>query len=304
MNQSVTSQHPVNNPGFSHSPGATIVWDEMGGTGARPETVLRMVLDRVKHLQSLLPCEENIRIIESLQQALHWEQVRNEARAAQGVQGTLNPHISATETSETPEESTPQQPTADVHYVHQPPNPELEVREHPHPLDIAIPTQDGRFIPQSVIASIENQGIPYRLWISTKYSNGEYAMARNHTKDLALQGTSPYILMTDNDIVFPNGAFEAMITWLEENPDFGMVAISKHGDPDPGKTEGVIESFHIDAGPCMFRRSVYEKFTYTNKGQRCECGAMSIALREEHNVRIGFLRGWTVQHMQNTRLTP
>lgn len=342
MNQPIHSSHPTDAPGFSHSPGASIIWSEQGD-GARPETILRMVLERVEHLQNQLPCEENEQVIQHLHEALHWEQVRNESRAAQGVQGTPEPHVSEIPKFEElpadeqpPPESAPpppepqqsEPPPPPPEQAHQPPNPDLEVtEEHTHPLDIAMPNQDGRFIPQAVLRGIEAQGIPYRLWVSTTFSNGEYAAARNHVKDFALQGNSPYILMTDNDLIFPPGAFQAMIMWLEQNPDFGMIAISKHGDPAPGNPNSVVEPGHIDAGPCMFRRDVYEKFTYSNKGGLCECGAMTNTLREdltrdEHGqvlripediprdsvspdkigVRCGFLTGWEVQHMRNTRL--
>lgn len=292
MQQQFTSQHSADSPGFARSDGATIIWDEMNG-GARPETILQMVVERVQFLQSQLPCEENDHILASLTQALHWEEVRNQRRASQGVQGTLQPHA--------PQDETPNE--ADANPNHPPPNPELVADEHPNPLDIAMPLQDGRYLPQPVLASIEAQGIPYRLWTSTQFSNGEYAAARNHVKTLALQGNAPYILMTDNDLVFPPGAFEAMVMWLEEHSDFGAIALSKHGNPDETSTNQAVEPAHVDAGPVMFRREVLQQFQYSNEGGVCECQAMCNTLRDSLGVRIGFLTGWNVQHIHNTRLS-
>ena len=304
MNQPVHSNHPSGAPGYSHGEGFSIVWDEAHG-GARPETVLHAVLERVQFLQEQLPCDENTHILTALHEVLHWEQVRNERRIAQGVQGTEQAHVSEDASEDNSEEEEEEEIETAQHPVHPTMPEELAVEEHPHPLDIAIPQQDGRYLPQAVLRSIEEQNIPYRIWISTKFSNGEFADARNNVKDMALQGSSPYVLMTDNDIVFQPGDFEAMILWLEHNPDFGMIGISKHGDPAPSEPNSVVEPTHVDAGPCMFRRDVFEKFEYSNDiptGTTCECAAMCYTLRNDLGVRCGFLTGRFVRHIQNTRL--
>lgn len=295
--QQIFSRNPAGEPGSSHSAGAAIIWDEVNG-GARPETVLRMVMERVQFLQSQLPCEENEHILEHLRQAIHWEELRNQRRSEQGVQGTHQPHVS--QEGDPMQEPTP--PDSNANPNHPPLNSEMAVDEHPNPLDIAMPLQDGRYLPQTVLASIEAQNIPYRLWTSTQFSNGEYAAARNHVKDLALQGKSPYILMTDNDLVFPAGAFEAMLMWLEGHSDFGAIALSKHAHPDDPQATEVVEPTHVDAGPVMFRREVYEQVQYSNDGGLCECQAMCNTLRDKLGVRIGFLSGFKVLHIHETRL--
>ena len=71
--------------------GIAIHWDEMGD-GARPERVLQLVLSRIETLHTALPCGENEHILQHLKEALRWEEVRNERRRAQGVQGTWQPH--------------------------------------------------------------------------------------------------------------------------------------------------------------------------------------------------------------------
>ena len=301
MNQAITSSHQHGAPGISHSDGATIIWNEASG-GARPLTVLQMLLDRVEFLQTELPCEENEHTLAALREALHWQNVRNEARLASGVQGTLTPHQGETEVDPAVTEEQPppvEEPTPNPSH---PPMPdELVVEEHPNPLHIAIPQQEGRYLSQAVLQSIEAQGIPYRIWISTTFSNGEFAHARNNVKTFALSGESPYILMTDNDLVFQPGDFEAMIQFLEDHPDFGAIALSKHGDPDPLNPEGFVEPTHVDSGPVMFRRSVYEDFAYDNKDNQCECATACDTLRNDKNVRIGFLTGRSVYHILDTR---
>lgn len=339
----------------AHGRGYSIIWGE-NDAGARPEDVLRAVLLRVKHLQNGdLKCAENSEIIDALEHALDYEELRTKRRVEQGVKGTAVNHRSDDYTlsmqgttlkarlavDDTPavgsfvqlaeDDSEPPLPPANpeptpppIHHeppVHQEPPDELSVDEHPHPLDIAFPLQEKRFIPQAVVASIDRQGIPYRLWTSTTYSNGEFALARNNVKDMALKGTSPYILMTDNDLVFGDGDFEAMISFLEAHQDFGAIAISKHGDPDPSQAQEVVEPGHVDAGPVMFRRTTLtepylyqdpehpdaepteERFTYDNKHGLCECGAMTKRITEEMGLRIGFLTGRAVKHIGNTMLS-
>ena len=93
----------------------------------------------------------------------------------------------------------------------------------------------------------------------------------------------------------------AMVNWLEEHPDFGAIALSKHGSPDATQPNGVLEPPHVDAGPVMFRREVFQNLTYQNRGS-CECSAMTEDVRAQ-GYRIGFLTSWHVQHQANTRLS-
>ena len=71
--------------------GIVIHWDEMGGS-ARPERVLQLALARIETLHAALPCGENEHVMRHLKEALRWEELRNERRRAQGVQGTWQPH--------------------------------------------------------------------------------------------------------------------------------------------------------------------------------------------------------------------
>ena len=65
-----------------------IDWNEAEPGGIRPEYVLKTTLNRILYLQEQVPCRENTEIIYHLRQALLWEEIRNSARADQGVTGT------------------------------------------------------------------------------------------------------------------------------------------------------------------------------------------------------------------------
>ena len=80
----------------STSHGVVIAWESIKDNrdGARPETVIEMVLERVMQLQEILPCEENEKIIHHLCEAISWEELRNRRRIQQDVQGTLQEHKS------------------------------------------------------------------------------------------------------------------------------------------------------------------------------------------------------------------
>ena len=219
-------------------------------------------------------------------------------------------HIDVNNISWTPQESAPA-PTPDAP-VHAPKPAELAVEEHHCPLTVGFPCAEGRYIPQAVLTSFESQGIPYRLITSTKYSNGETAAMRNNIRQLCLLTDSPYIMVTDNDLTIPNGAWRAMVEFLEANPDFGAIAISKHGDPAPEAPGSVVESEHVDAGPVMWRREVLEVLDYTNRADPlsleddgkncCECAGSVNALRQVLGLRIGFLAGFTCHHFHDTQL--
>lgn len=84
-----------------HAPGyfAQLIFQRGDGTkpeenGVTTEAVLAAVLHRLEHLDSLLPCAENVTAISHLQQALFALEARQNARAEQGVLGTNLPHDS------------------------------------------------------------------------------------------------------------------------------------------------------------------------------------------------------------------
>lgn len=84
-----------------HAPGyfAQLIFQRGDGSkpeenGVTTEAVLAAVLHRLEHLDSLLPCPENVSAISHIQQALFALEARQNARAEQGVLGTNLPHQS------------------------------------------------------------------------------------------------------------------------------------------------------------------------------------------------------------------
>ena len=309
----MNSYHPQGLPGYAHGYGYSITWGE-SGDGARPEEVLRAVLERIQFLQNMLPCDENLEIIKHLNQAMDWEETRNRRRKEQGVHGIDAPHISTE--AQHGEHPAPPAHEETAHVVHQPKPAELALEEHPCPLAVAMPCQENRYIPEPVMRSMIEQEIPFRLWVSTTYSNNETAAMRQNVADMALQSNSPYILTADNDLAFPPGCWQAMLEFMEANPDFAMIGVSKHGDPDSSRPGMAVESPHVDAAPCCFRREVLVHAKYSN-AQGCECASMVHTLRHMHREtfepiesdndlhmgwKCGFLAGWSVKHFHNTRL--
>lgn len=61
------------------------------GSGTTNEEVLSMLIDRVSHLQSGLPCKENAMAITKLEEALLWLNSRTADRRARGVWKTEKP---------------------------------------------------------------------------------------------------------------------------------------------------------------------------------------------------------------------
>lgn len=173
---------------------------------------------------------------------------------------------------------------------------DLEYKEDEEPfLDVLMPVQEGRFIHSEVMRSLCNQNVKMRLWTSTLVSNGDTASARNQVKQY---GQSDYILMTDNDLVLPDDAVERMVRFLDNQSDFGAIALSKKHIPDPALGEVEVLT-HIDAGPVMWRKEVFDKITYQFRGS-CECMASCEDIRAL-GYEIGFLTGIYAKHIVDTR---
>lgn len=173
---------------------------------------------------------------------------------------------------------------------------DLEYKEDEKPfLDVLMPVQEGRFIHLEVMRSLCNQNVKMRLWMSTLVSNGDTASARNQVKQY---GQSDYILMTDNDLVLPDDAVERMTNFLDKQSDFGAVALSKKHIPDTALGEVEVLG-HIDAGPVMWRKEVFDKITYQFRGS-CECMASCEDIRAL-GYEIGFLTGTYAKHIVDTR---
>ena len=166
-------------------------------------------------------------------------------------------------------------------------------------LDILMVCSPDRFLPQIVVDSLLIQNIPLRIFFSNVSGDGA-ASARNYIKSLwqTQDDKSPFVLMTDNDIIFPEGSLQAMLDFLEIHPDFGAIALHRDKVPECSDTN-VLESSHVNAGPVLFRPEVYEQITYHNNNG-CECQGMSDNIRELGR-RIGYLGDWKYDHIDETR---
>ena len=162
-------------------------------------------------------------------------------------------------------------------------------------LDVLMVCSPDRYIPQLVMDHLLIQNIPMRFFISNVKGDGA-ASARNFVKQTwePAPDKSEYALMTDNDILMPEGSIQAMITFMDQNSDFG--AISLHRKDTPHET---IEPNHVNAGPVLFRLEPYCEITYHNN-DGCECQGQSNDIRNL-DYRIGYLGGYQYQHIENTR---
>jgi hypothetical protein len=173
------------------------------------------------------------------------------------------------------------------------------------PLDVLMPTKEGRFIPQSVLEGLLGQQLPFRLWVSTTVSDGDYAKARNHIKQRA--HSHPYVLMLDNDVVLPEGALGAMMRFLDTQADFVAIALQK-GHLESGGLSNSLqadEPMHVDMSCVLFRTEDLLRLTFRYPGdqrerrQGCECLQACQEIRGR-GKRIGFLKGITAQHLDYT----
>lgn len=166
-------------------------------------------------------------------------------------------------------------------------------------LDILIPCAPNRHLPQKVLNSLITKELPCRLFFSNTVGNNDYAMARNSVKDLwqISPQKSRYCLMTNNDLIFPCGALQAMIDFLDQNSDFGAIGLEYNEAPLVPDTEAT-ESTHINAGPTLWRNELFQKIEY-HYNDGCECQGACNDLRKM-GYRIGFLGSWHCDHIDDT----
>ena len=163
-------------------------------------------------------------------------------------------------------------------------------------IDILIPMCPDRYMPESVLKSIIEQGVLFNLFLSNSRGDGA-ANARNHVLNLWKDSThkSEYVLTTDNDLLLPDDSLNCMILFLRDNRSFGAIALHRNQTPTT-----VLEDDHINAGPVLYRSEVLEQITYHNN-LGCECMGMSRDVREA-GWRIGYLPNWRYSHIEDTRL--
>jgi len=169
-------------------------------------------------------------------------------------------------------------------------------------IDVIMPVKEGRFIPQEVLDALLAQGILFRLFVSTRISDGNYPAVRNNVKKY---GHSPLVLMLDNDIVLPEEALSRMIRFLEEHPNYGAIGLPKQ-DFSSRSHEELLHARHVDMSCVLFRQEALSQLTFrwpppdddTVTGG-CEC---SQACRDLRRIgwEIGFLPGLHARHIVRT----
>ncbi len=174
-------------------------------------------------------------------------------------------------------------------------------------IDIVMPIQEGRYVPQAALEGILQQGVPFRLWISTRFSEGQYADARNQVKQY---GQSKFVLMLDNDIVMPPGTLKQMVEFLGAHPDYGAIALCKHPSLGLETEEAFLHATHVDMSCVLFRQEILDEITFVdgrNAGKlgrtqlagQCECSNCCYDIRQM-GLEIGFLPNIYAQHLQHT----
>ena len=162
-------------------------------------------------------------------------------------------------------------------------------------IDVLIPISSDRFLPQIVFDSLLIQGYPLRFFLSNVVGNSAID-ARESVKQMwqNSEPTSPYCLMSDNDIIFNPKSIDLMLDFLYNNEDFAGIALQRGSAP----TE-LIEPDHISAGPVLYRSEYYKQISYYDEKEGCDCLRQARAIRKL-GKRIGFLPNVTYQHIKNT----
>ena len=167
-------------------------------------------------------------------------------------------------------------------------------------LDVLMPCAPDRNIPTEVLNSFIMQDIPCRLFFSNLVGNNDYAAARNCVRDMwrLNSNKSSLVFMADNDVVIPSEALQAMIKFLDQNPDFGAIGLEKNEAPLIPDTEAT-EPTHVNGGTTLWRSNLLQKIPYHfNDG--CECQGACNDLRAL-GYRIGFLGSWFGKNIEDTR---
>ena len=109
-------------------------------------------------------------------------------------------------------------------------------------IDIVMPMKEGRYIPHEVLTGLLRQGIPFRLFVSTKVSNGDFPAVRNNIKQY---GRAEFVLMLDNDIVLPDGALSKMRAFLQSHAEYAAIGLPKQ-DFSAMSPEWLLHALHKD----------------------------------------------------------
>ena len=167
-------------------------------------------------------------------------------------------------------------------------------------LDVLMPCEEGRYINPETFRSLDIQGYDWRLFVSTKYSDGNHEDARNQVKGY---GLSRYVLFLDNDLELQPNSLKAMMHFLQQ-PENRKVAcitlrrIEYQEEWTNQQYDGLADyPSHVGMSCNLWRREVLNAMTFTKRGS-CECNAMCEDLRAA-GYEIGVLRGMYCLHLKS-----
>ena len=161
---------------------------------------------------------------------------------------------------------------------------------------VLMPCAFDRIIPESVMTSLMRQE-QYMNLIMCNHQNEHAYKGRKYLLEMISKldlEPNDWVLTMDNDIILPPFCIDAMIEFMSKNPDFAGICISKHYEP-----VSVDEARHVDAAPVLYRPNIFKNLKY-RADTHCECLHTVNDLRAAGH-RIGFLPGFKVDHIRETR---
>lgn len=114
------------------------------------------------------------------------------------------------------------------------------------------------------------------------------ARARNEGTS---QGTAPWLMYVDDDVVLAPDCVRQLIQALEDRPAFAALAADYLGESREGQVAP-----HVAMGATLFRREVFQKLKFTWGEDRCECQCCCDDLRRLHQG-IDYWPAAKAQHL-------
>ena len=156
-------------------------------------------------------------------------------------------------------------------------------------VDVLTLLAPGERMWPEALAALEDQGFVRvrHFFTEGRRQPGEdriqtIARARNEAK---AQGTAPYVLFLDRDVVLPPRGIERLAFGLAVHREYGALGIN-YQSPAPSPAP------HVAMGAVLFRRSVLEQIRFRTEPGRCECLCCCLDLR-----RLGY----QIDYLPNVR---
>jgi hypothetical protein len=150
-------------------------------------------------------------------------------------------------------------------------------------------------VPEPVLQALHRQGVPRltHYLVDGPRQPGERAIrAIVRARNLARrQGSSPYAMFLDSDVVLPDYGVEALVYNLRFNPTFGALGISYQNEP-----EVRAPARHVAMGAILIRREVLERLCFRIEPGRCECLCCCDDIRGM-GLHVGYVPGMRATHL-------